>query len=117
MPTGILLCGARQLPNQKQKIREQLEQIWDYVQSVYEQEKDFSPMPDFEEISPEKAEKAIAQINEALNNKKTSQEVKKTKVCSQTLGCKPFQAPWHRKKYCKTGTVIPKPIPMPLSSG
>ena len=62
---------------QKEKIRQQLEEIWGYVQSVYEQEKDLPPTPDFEEISSAKVEKAIAQINEALKDKNTSAEVKK----------------------------------------
>ena len=62
---------------QKEKIRQQLEAIWSHVQSVYEQEKDLPPTPDFEEISSEKVEKAIARINEALKDKNTSPEVKK----------------------------------------
>lgn len=62
---------------QKEKIRKQLEEIWGHVQSVYEQEKDLPPTPDFEEISSAKVEEAIAQINEALKDKKASSEVKK----------------------------------------
>lgn len=65
------------IETQKEKIREQLEQIWSHVQSVYQQEKDLPPTPDFEEISPEKIEKAITQINEALKDKQASTEVKK----------------------------------------
>ena len=62
---------------QKEKIRKQLEEIWGHVQSVYEQEKDLPPTPDFEEISSVKVEEAIAQINEVLKDKKASSEVKK----------------------------------------
>lgn len=68
---------GKAIATQKQKIKEQLEQIWAHVQSVYENEKDLPPSPDFEEISAEKVEKAIAQINEALKNKEASAEVKK----------------------------------------
>lgn len=68
---------GKAIATQKQKIKEQLEQIWAHVQSVYESEKDLPPTPDFEEISAEKVEKAIAQINEALKNKEASAEVKK----------------------------------------
>ena len=65
------------IETQKEKIRQQLEEIWGHVQSVYEQEKDLPPTPDFEEISSEKVENAIAQINEALKDRNTSSEVKK----------------------------------------
>lgn len=68
---------GKAIATQKQKIKEQLEQIWEYVQSVYENEKDLPPTPDFEEISAEKVEEAIAQINQALKDKQTSSEVKK----------------------------------------
>ena len=76
------------IETQKEKIRQQLEEIRGHVQSVYEQEKDLPPTPDFEEISPEKVEKAIAQINEALKDRNTSSEVKKTEVRSQELAGK-----------------------------
>lgn len=68
---------GKAIATQKQKIKEQLEQIWTHVQSVYENEKDLPPTPDFEEISVEKVEKAIAQINDALKNKEVGTEVKK----------------------------------------
>lgn len=68
---------GKAIATQKQKIKQQLEQIWAHVQSVYESEKDLPPTPDFEEISAEKVEKAIAQINEALKNKEVGAEVKK----------------------------------------
>ncbi len=68
---------GKAIETQKEKIRQQLEEIWGHVQSVYEQEKDLPPTPDFEEISSEKVEKAIAQINEALKDRNTSSEVKK----------------------------------------
>lgn len=68
---------GKAIATQKQKIKDQLEQVWAHVQLVYENEKDLPPSPDFEEISAEKVEKAIAQINEALKNKVASAEVKK----------------------------------------
>lgn len=68
---------GKAIATQKQKIKEQLEHIWAHVQSVYEDEKDLPPTPDFEEISTEKVEQAIAQINEALKDKEVSAEVKK----------------------------------------
>jgi transposase len=68
---------GKAIATQKQKIKEQLEQIWEHVQSVYENEKDLPPIPDFEEISAEKVEEAIAQINQALKDKQASAEVKK----------------------------------------
>ena len=68
---------GKAIASQKQKIKEQLEQIWAHVQSVYELEKDLPQTPDFEEISAEKLEQAIDQINKALKDKEISGEVKK----------------------------------------
>lgn len=68
---------GKAIETQKEKIRQQLEEIWSHVKSVYEQEKDLPPTPDFEELSPEKVEKAIDQINQALKDKQASPEVKK----------------------------------------
>lgn len=68
---------AKAIATQKQKIKQQLEQIWSHVQSVYDSEKDLPPTPDFEEISTEKVEKTISQINQALQDKEVGQELKK----------------------------------------
>lgn len=68
---------GKAIASQKQKIKEQLEQIWAHVQSVYELEKDLPPTPDFQEISADKVEQAIDQINKALKDKELSGEVKK----------------------------------------
>ena len=68
---------GKAIATQKQKIKDQLEDIWKYVQSVYEQEKDLPPTPDFEEITADKVERAIKEINQALENKDVSSEVKK----------------------------------------
>ena len=68
---------GKAIATHKQKIKDQLEDIWKYVQSVYEQEKNLPPTPDFEEITADKVEQAIDQINKALEDKETSKEVKK----------------------------------------
>ena len=68
---------GKAIVSQKQRIKDQLEQIWAHVQSVYEDERDLPPTPDFEEISSEKVEQAIKQINQALKDKQIDTEVKK----------------------------------------
>lgn len=77
---------GKAIETQRKKIKEQLEEIWAHVQSVYEQEKDLPPTPDFEEISSERVEQAIAQINEALKDKKASAEVKKNLSTRPNIG-------------------------------
>ena len=76
---------GKTIATQKEKIKEQLVQIWPHGQSVYEQEKGLPQTPGFEEISSEKVEKAIVQINGALKDKRASEEIKKIKIRSQKL--------------------------------
>lgn len=68
---------GKAIETHKERIKQQLEEIWKHVQLAYQQEKDLPPTPDFEEISVEKVEKAISQINEALKDKQVGSEVKK----------------------------------------
>jgi len=72
------------IKSNKEKIQKQLKDLWVYVEKVYKNEEQELESPDFEEITPEKVEKAIAQINEALEDKKICKEVKqKLRYASQ----------------------------------
>lgn len=49
---------------QKQKIKNQLESLWSYAQNLYNAELQEPETPDFTEISAEKVEETIRQINQ-----------------------------------------------------
>lgn len=68
---------GRSIATSRERIKKQLDELWQYVRQVYESELTEPDMPDFTEISPEKVEKAIEQINQALKDKEVSDEVKK----------------------------------------
>lgn len=54
----------------KEKMKVQLKQIWQYAQSISDTEDDLPEPPDLTSINKEKVDEAIAQLNEALADKK-----------------------------------------------
>ncbi len=60
----------------KEKIKEQLEELWAYVEQVCKEEKQELEKPDFAELSPEKVEATINTINEVLADTKVDKKVK-----------------------------------------
>jgi transposase len=68
---------GKSISTQKQKIKSQLESLWAYAQKVYNTELQEPETPDFTEISAEKVEEAIRQINQKLKDKEIDREVKK----------------------------------------
>ena len=68
---------GKSIATQKQKIRSQLESLWAYAQKVYNTELQEPETPDFTEISAEKVEETIRQINQKLKDKEIDREVKK----------------------------------------
>lgn len=59
----------------KEKIKEQLESLWAYVEQVCQEEQAELEKPDFRELNPEKVDAAIARINEVLQDKKVDKKV------------------------------------------
>lgn len=68
---------GKAISTQKQKIKNQLEWLWSYAQNIYNTELTEPQQPDFTEISAEKVEETIRQINEKLKDKEVDREVKK----------------------------------------
>jgi len=60
----------------KEKMKEQLEGLWAYVEQVCKEENEQLEKPDFAELSPEKVEATINTINEALSDKKVDKKIK-----------------------------------------
>jgi len=76
MPIAISLFGANAIKTNKEKIKEQLEALWAYVEQVCKEEQEEVIKPDFTELSPEKVEAMINSINDALADKKVDKTVK-----------------------------------------
>jgi len=68
---------GKSIVTQKQKIRSQLESLWTYAQNQYNAELQEPETPDFTEISAEKVEETIRQINQTLKDKEIDPQVKK----------------------------------------
>lgn len=68
---------GKAIATQKQKIKNQLESLWAYAQNQYDAELKEPETPDFTEISAEKVEETIRQINQTLKDKEIEREVKK----------------------------------------
>ena len=67
---------GRAIRTNKEKIREQLEGLWSYVEQIYKSEQEELEKPEFQEITPEKVEALIEQINTALKEKKIDKKVR-----------------------------------------
>lgn len=67
---------GKSIATRKEKIKQQLEQLWAYVEKVYQGEEQALNKPDFTEISPEKVSQAVNTINEALKGKTIDKKVK-----------------------------------------
>ena len=61
---------AKAIARNKERIRKQLEELWAYVEQVYETEKEAAPdKPNFTDVSSEQVEATVKSINEALAEK------------------------------------------------
>ncbi len=67
---------GKSIKTRKEKMQQQLKQLWAYVEKVYKEEQKTPNEPDFEEISSDKIENTINQINDALKGKDIDKKVK-----------------------------------------
>lgn len=64
------------IKSSRERIQKQLQELWDYTQSVAAEEfKDQSPT-EFEKINPEKVKETVRQIEEALQDKPVKKKIK-----------------------------------------
>ena len=68
---------ARAIATNKEKIKERLAVLWDYVEQVYQNEQTQPVRPDFKALSAEKVEQTVEQIQAALKDKVVDPEIKK----------------------------------------
>lgn len=67
---------AKSIHHNKARIKEQLDELWKYAQSVAASELDDTDPSDFEKIDPEKVRSTIDKINAALTDKPVTNKVR-----------------------------------------
>ena len=68
---------GKAIKTNKDKMKQQLEELWAYVEQVCEKENEAVEKPDFTELSPEKVAATIDKINKALKKKKVDKKENK----------------------------------------
>ena len=64
------------IKSSKEKIRKQLDELWQYALQVAAEEKDLPEPPDFDKIDAEKVKETVAQIRTILQDQQVSKQVK-----------------------------------------
>lgn len=67
---------GKAIKSNKDKIKQQLDSLWSYVEQVYKSEQEELEKPEFQELTPAKVENLIEQINIALKDKKVDKKIK-----------------------------------------
>ncbi|PSL36112.1 hypothetical protein CLV42_101881 [Chitinophaga ginsengisoli] len=78
MPTGTPLGNA--IKHNKEKIKQQLNELWLYAQSIAASELDDTDPSGFDKIDKEKVNQTIEKINEALKGNKSADKKIKQKL-------------------------------------
>jgi len=68
------------IKTRKEKISQQLEELWTYAQSVADEEDRDPEPPNFKEVDPEKVKKTAKKINQILKQKKDADPKKRAKA-------------------------------------
>jgi transposase len=91
---------GKSIKTNKERIKNQLKELWSYVEKVYKDEQHIPNTPDFEAIDADKIEATINQINEALQGKYIDKKVK------QKLNYAKKNWPVNMAKYQKQETIL-----------
>lgn len=67
---------GRAIKKSKERIKEQLKELWEYVQKIAKEEEKEDEPEGFEQIDPLKVEETIKKIDELLEDKKVSKKIK-----------------------------------------
>lgn len=67
---------SKSIKTSRERIKNQLKELWSYVEKVYAEEEQMPNTPEFEAIDPEKVSATIEQINQALEGKEVDKKVK-----------------------------------------
>lgn len=67
---------GKAIKKSKERIRQQLRELWDYAQQIASDEETENEGDDFEDVDPDKIEETIKKIDEALKDKPVSKKIK-----------------------------------------
>ncbi len=67
---------GKSIKKNKERIREQLKDLWEYTQKIAEAEEKEDEPEEFDQIEPEKVEEAIKKIDEILKDKPVDKKIK-----------------------------------------
>jgi transposase len=67
---------GRSIHTSKERIKKQLDELWQYAQKIAAEEMDDTEPTDFDKIDPDKVEQTIQKINEAIKDKPADPKVK-----------------------------------------
>lgn len=91
---------GKAMKTSKERIREQLKELWAYTQKVASQEKEDNTPPDFDKIDSKHVKATIEKIDAALKNTEVSKDVK------QKLNYAKKQWPAKLKQYAKQEKIL-----------
>jgi transposase len=93
---------GKAIKKNKERIKEQIKELWEYTQKIAEEEKLDKTEIEFEEIDSEKVKETIEKINEALKEKEVSKKIK------QKLSYAKKQWPKNLEKYKEQEEILGK---------
>ena len=91
---------GKSIKTNKEKIKQQLEELWQYAQTIAAEEMDDTDPTDFDKIDAEKVEQTIQQINAAIKDKPVDPKVK------QKLKYAEKNWPANLKKYAEQEKIM-----------
>ncbi len=97
---GYTFVWGKAIKTSKERIKKQLDELWQYAQKVAAAELPDKDPTGFDKIDADKVEQTIAQINEALKDKPVSKEVK------QKLSYAKKHWPYNLKKYAAQEKIL-----------
>ena len=74
------------LKTNKERIKKQLDELWEYAQSVAQQELEDTRPTEYSQVNPEKVKQTIEQIDKALQNKPVKKKSAKNLIMQKRLG-------------------------------
>jgi transposase len=67
---------GKAIKTSRERIEKQLNELWKYVEEVYQTEENTPTKPEFKEINPASVSRAVEEINEALKEKEVAPKIK-----------------------------------------
>jgi hypothetical protein len=103
---------GKRINRSKERIAEQLEELWNYTQQIASEELEDTAPIEFDKLNPEEVERTINKINEALKDKPIDKKVKQKLSSAKKTGKRILNLIMNMKKKWATATTIQKQTKM-----